>query len=229
MTDSNQLSSPARLRARSQAADERANGQLSKEERRRLAAESWDLGWDCAQVEEYELSEANFLRVQTLYRDLSAGGEEARDPMNLVAASLNYIGLLYLGRDRRDESIDWFDQAIAIRRDLQRVNSDDRENQVYLGGALCNRGTLLRKATGAKPPNSINVAWTSFNSRSEPASAAIGMKLATPGGVNKSKRSPQQSVTAPLHGSVQLRTLSTMRWLDWQVSHQSSTLSQSAC
>jgi len=58
----------------------------------------------------------------------------------VLAACHNHLGLQYLDDKSFDEAAASFDAAILVRQELRRLFPKDRENEVYLGGALCNRG-----------------------------------------------------------------------------------------
>jgi len=58
----------------------------------------------------------------------------------VVAAAHNHLGILSLNQGAPEQALSEFDGAIALRRELLRLFPKDRENQVYLGGVLCNRG-----------------------------------------------------------------------------------------
>lgn len=58
----------------------------------------------------------------------------------VIAACHNHLGLQYLDERRVQDAITAFDAAITLRRELRRLFPNDRENEVYLGGAFCNRG-----------------------------------------------------------------------------------------
>lgn len=59
---------------------------------------------------------------------------------SLIAGAHNFLGILELAKGDADRAAREIDKAIAIRRELLRLFPKDRENQVYLGGALCDRG-----------------------------------------------------------------------------------------
>ena len=87
------------------------------------------------------LAEARYRRVLQLLE----GGRPWRFKSSLrryawVAAAYHHLGLLWLDRGDREQAAGAFDRAVALRRELLRLFPKDRENQVYLGGALCNRG-----------------------------------------------------------------------------------------
>jgi tetratricopeptide (TPR) repeat protein len=59
---------------------------------------------------------------------------------SLIAACHNHLGMMWLEHGPAERAAAAFDEAISYRRNLLRHFPKDRENQVYLGGALCNRG-----------------------------------------------------------------------------------------
>ncbi len=59
---------------------------------------------------------------------------------SVVAACHSHLGLQYLDNKMFAEAAESFDASIEIRQELRRLFPKDRENEVYLGGALCNRG-----------------------------------------------------------------------------------------
>jgi tetratricopeptide (TPR) repeat protein len=108
--------------------------------RKKLAAESFGLGQACRQNGNAALAETNFRRVQFLFEDKHPSkSKDSLEDFAVLAASCNHLGLLHLHAGQPEEARPSFDQAIEIRRELNRLSPDDRENQVYLGGALCNR------------------------------------------------------------------------------------------
>lgn len=68
------------------------------------------------------------------------GAKELLRQRSLIAACHNHLGMMWLEHDSAERAATAFDHAIAHRRDLWRRFPAERENQVYLGGALCNRG-----------------------------------------------------------------------------------------
>ena len=67
----------------------------------------------------------------------------------VIAASYNHRGMLWLEQEEMEKAAVEFDRAIELRRGLLRRFANDRENQVYLGGALCNRGHSVADADPA--------------------------------------------------------------------------------
>lgn len=108
--------------------------------RKKLAYESFDLGRECRAKGNTALAECNFRRIQTLFPDgFLTTSKNSWEISKLVAASHNYLGMLCLDTGRPSEARPSFDRAIEIRKEISRLCPDDRENQIYLGGALCNR------------------------------------------------------------------------------------------
>ena len=108
--------------------------------RKKLAMASFNLGLACRDKSNSSLAEANFRRVQILFQGRRpANSKDSLESFALVAGSHNHIGLMCLEAGRPMDACPSFDRAIEIRRDLHRLFADDRENQIYLGGALCNR------------------------------------------------------------------------------------------
>lgn len=108
--------------------------------RKKLALKSFNLGQDCRHNGNIALAEVNFRRVTALFRaDQPTRSRDSLETFALIAASHNHLGLLCLDTGRPADARPSFDRAIEIRRELHSLFPDDRENQVYLGGALCNR------------------------------------------------------------------------------------------
>lgn len=109
--------------------------------RTQLAKEGLRLGQDCRKAGLAELAETNFQRVVMLFQGFAPINATKRtlEAFSMVAASHNHLGLLCLDANRPSEGVSSFDKAIDIRRELRRLFPQDRENEIYLGGALCNR------------------------------------------------------------------------------------------
>ena len=106
-----------------------------------LAKESFALGQICRSRGLLPLAETNFRRVVELFKNRHPGKDRKSLPtFAVVAAAHNHLGLVHLDAARPAEGAPCFDQAIELRRELQRLFPGDRENVVFLGGALCNRG-----------------------------------------------------------------------------------------
>ena len=107
--------------------------------RRRLLAESYDIGHVSREIGALDLSEKNFRRAITLMNGRRPGrSQESLKTFNVVAACHNLLGLQYLDEQRMTDAVASFDAAIELRSELRRLFPADRENEVYLGGALCN-------------------------------------------------------------------------------------------
>jgi tetratricopeptide (TPR) repeat protein len=106
-----------------------------------LIRQSYDVGYVARQRDAAALAERNFRRAIDLMEDkCPRRSKSSLATFAIVAACHNHLGLLYLDERRMDDAIVAFDAAIALRRELRGLFPQDRENEVYLGGALCNRG-----------------------------------------------------------------------------------------
>ena len=107
----------------------------------KVAQDSFAVGVVCSSRGNVPLAETNFLRVLRLLEGGSPGAsKKSLARYSLVAGSRNHLGLLFLNRGKAEQAAMEFDKAIALRRELLRLFPKERENEVYLGGALCNRG-----------------------------------------------------------------------------------------
>jgi hypothetical protein len=122
--------------------------------RKQLAAESFDLGQACRHYGNTGLAETHFRRVQTLLQGKRpTRSKDSLETFALVAGAHNHLGLLCLDADRPMDACPSFDRAIEIRTELQRLFPDDRENRIYLGGALCNRAHAV---ADSNPPEATD-------------------------------------------------------------------------
>ena len=129
-----------KLRARSKRADERLKFLWLPGRRSELAAESYDLGYSWREQGETSLAAKSFQRAVDAFEGKSPRKTKASLKSFMVVASCqNHIGLIHLDANGDSDAISWFDRAIELRRELQQLFPDNRENQIYLGGALCNR------------------------------------------------------------------------------------------
>lgn len=109
--------------------------------RRRLVNESYEIGQVARQFGAFDLAEKNFLAAIELMNGRRPWRTKSSlSTFSIVAACHNLLGLQCLDGQRMSDAINLFDHAIALRRELRRLFPKDRENEVYLGGALCNRG-----------------------------------------------------------------------------------------
>ncbi|WP_395748688.1 tetratricopeptide repeat protein [Prosthecobacter sp.] len=119
--------------------------------RKRLAAASYDVGYDCRRDGNVALAETNFRRVQTLLPNVRPSRfKRSMETCSLIAASHNHLGMLCLDTGRPAEARPSFDRAIAIRKELLRLFPKERENKIYLGGALCNRAHSVADSDAAE-------------------------------------------------------------------------------
>lgn len=114
--------------------------------RGRLVREWFDVGYAAREIGELDLMEASFREAIAMMR----GRQPRRAKGSLaafghVAACHNLLGLRFLDDLRTADAAAHFDEAIRLRRELRRLFPKDRENEVYLGGALCNRGHASAK------------------------------------------------------------------------------------
>lgn len=106
-----------------------------------LVNECYEIGYDLRQNGSIDLAE----KIFRTGIDLVEGRRPWRTKRSLaifsvVAACHNHLGLQYLDERRFEDAAKSFDSAIGIRHELRRLFPKERENEVYLGGALCNRG-----------------------------------------------------------------------------------------
>ena len=109
--------------------------------RKRLLDQCYDIGCVALQSGANDLAKKGF----TTGIEIVEGVRPSRTKASLatfgvVAACHNHLGLQHLEDKRFAEAAASFDAAIEVRQDLRRLFPKDRENQVYLGGAFCNRG-----------------------------------------------------------------------------------------
>lgn len=106
-----------------------------------LATESFALGQVCRHHSCATLAAVCFRRVQTLLPlQRPIASKASLESFALLAASHNHLGLLSLDAGSPDEACPEFERAVQIRTELRSLFPKERENEVYLGGALCNLG-----------------------------------------------------------------------------------------
>ena len=107
--------------------------------RETLIAESYDAAFACKEAGAIDLAKTNFQRAISLASGLSERNSRHATSLGIAAACHNHLGLLELDLEHHEASIPYFDSAIELRKLLRTRVAIERENQVYLGGALCNR------------------------------------------------------------------------------------------
>lgn len=139
--DNNPVESLAECESRSASVEQQMRHLWVPGKRRRLVMDSYDIGYVARDLGAAELAEKNFRRgINLMAGHRPRRSNQSRGTFKVVAACHNLLGIQYLDERRLDEAIVCFDEAIRLRRELLRLDPTDRENEVYLGGALCNRG-----------------------------------------------------------------------------------------
>ena len=118
--------------------------------RHRLVCECYDIGHASREIGAFDLAEDRFRTAISLMNGRRPWrSKRSLATFSVVAACHNLLGLQYLDEQRRADAATSFDEAIKLRRELRRLFPKDRENEVYLGGALCNRGHASAKTNVA--------------------------------------------------------------------------------
>lgn len=138
-------SSVAEFRSQCESRSARVEGQMRQlwipGRRQRLVKECYDIGFVARQLGASDLAEKNFrLAIKLMDGRWPWRWQRSLATFSVLAACHNLLGLQYLDEQRRADAAKSFDEAIKLRRELRRLFPKDRENEVYLGGALCNRG-----------------------------------------------------------------------------------------
>lgn len=108
-------------------------------------AEFYDIGFVATELEAHELAELSFRSAVELgNRKPLFKSNRVFSTLGIVAACHNQLGLIALGRGDLNQAQKCFDEAIGLREELRRQRPKDRENEVYLGGALCNRALAVK-------------------------------------------------------------------------------------
>ena len=106
-----------------------------------IASDFIALGAVCHSRGMTSLAEASFQRaLRLLPPGRITGSKRSLQRNSLIAGAHNFLGILALAQGAPDRAAPEIDRAIAIRRELFRRLPKERENQVFLGGALCDRG-----------------------------------------------------------------------------------------
>lgn len=109
--------------------------------RRRVLDDCYDIGWVARQNGASDLAKESFSAgISVLDGIRPSLTSESLAIFSVAAACHNHLGLQSLDDRMFAEAAASFDAAISIREELRRLFPKDRENEVYLGGAYCNRG-----------------------------------------------------------------------------------------
>ncbi|QDV15609.1 hypothetical protein Pan153_02250 [Gimesia panareensis] len=118
--------------------------------RQRLVCEYYDIGYASREIEALDLAEKSFRTAISLMNGRRPWRlKRSLKTFSIVAACHNLLGLQYLDAHRLVDAAAAFDEAIRLRRELRRLFPKDRENEVYLGGTLCNRGHASAETNAA--------------------------------------------------------------------------------
>ncbi|WP_197441608.1 carbohydrate porin [Thalassoglobus neptunius] len=117
--------------------------------RKYIACESYRLGFRWQELGEFEEAVNSFQRAIDAYDgQRPRKSKDSKAAFQVVAACHNHIGMIYLEVNEFPAATKRFTEAIKLRRELKRLFPEDRENQVYLGGALCNIGLATKSLSG---------------------------------------------------------------------------------
>ena len=143
-------SSPADLRVQCEARGAAVERQMQRlwipGRRKRLVNVCYDIGQVAREAGAFDLSEKYFRTAIGLMDGRKPWRWNNSLPIfSTVAACHNLLGIQYANTGRRDDAVISYDEAIKLRCELRRLSPNDRQNEVYLGGALCNRGHVSVK------------------------------------------------------------------------------------
>lgn len=109
--------------------------------RSRLVYEFYETGFDSRTIAAFDLAEKCFCNAVSLVKGRRPKAHKrSLGIFSVVAACYNLLGIQYIEMKQFGHARKSLDEAIQLRRELRRLFPKDRENEVYLGGALCNRG-----------------------------------------------------------------------------------------
>lgn len=109
--------------------------------RRWLVSQFFDAGYDAREIGDFQLAERSFLSaVRAMQGCRPRRTKKSFAVFGVIAACHNLVGVQRLELQRFSDAAAALDEAISLRRELRRLYPAERENEVFLGGALCNRG-----------------------------------------------------------------------------------------
>ena len=145
MPNDNDKSATDSLHNRSDQLDRRLNRLWIPGRRKQIATDSYDVAYSWRELDRPELAITNFQRaIDAFHNKKPRKSKDSLSAFSLVAACHNHIGLIHLDDDNFSLAIANFGDAIQLRRLLKQLFPDNRENQIYLGGALCNLGLAYK-------------------------------------------------------------------------------------
>jgi tetratricopeptide (TPR) repeat protein len=106
-----------------------------------LAQRYFQLGVCLRELKRDDDAEQVYLSALRLSED-ACSEYDAEKGRRQMAACQNHLGLLYQAAGSFQQSVQFFEEALALRVSLLESCSDDEENLVYLGGTLCNLGNV---------------------------------------------------------------------------------------
>ena len=140
----------ATLKARSDQLDETFKRLWIPGRRKQIAIGSYDVACSWRELDHFDSAITNFQRAIDAYDGKSPrGSKDSLAAFMIVASCHNHIGLIHLDAGDHSNAIARFDSVIRLRQRLKELFPDNRENQIYLGGALCNIGLATKPTSNA--------------------------------------------------------------------------------
>ena len=104
----------------------------------------YDLGISYRDVKDVKKSDKAYKMAIVSLEKLTDSPKHAEFSVNQIAACRNHLGLLYMEHGPEDKAAEYLDAAISDRESIAKQYPGNEANQVYLGGAACNRGHVER-------------------------------------------------------------------------------------
>jgi|GEM_PF-6480500 len=125
--------------------EELAQGETSAEMQNVLGAGYFDLGSSYRRLGKQDEAERAYEHALTIWEALASANPKAIQYRGSIASCRNHLGILFENAEMLDQAERAYRDALIIREELATVCPDDRENQVYWGGTLCNLGHIARQ------------------------------------------------------------------------------------
>lgn len=145
-SESNSADLRAQCEARSAAVELQMRRLWIPGRRKRLVNVCYDIGQVAREAGAFDLSEKYFrTAIGLMHGRKPWRWNNSLSILSTVAACHNLLGIQYDNAGRLGDAVTSYDEAIKLRRELRQLFPKDRQNEVYLGGALCNRGHVSVK------------------------------------------------------------------------------------